>query len=228
MKVSKALLSVGLLMAVGLSACRSKAPEPTPTQSVQQIQTFAVGTFAAGLTATALAQPTATLTPSPIATNTLNPTIAISTFPAVSPTGAVAATCNGLIYMADVTVPDNTVMTPGQAFTKTWRVQNSGTCAWAAGYKFSLIGGDAMGAQALTLSQPVEAGATYEISVPMTAPASGTGTISGTWRMADASGVFFGDALTVIISLGGTTGTGTAGPTATQGAGATATNTPRP
>src|SRR5512139_925441 len=161
MKVSKMLLSLGVLMGLGLGACGTKAPEPTPTRSVQQIQTAAVGTFAAGLTQTALAQPTATLTPSPIATNTLIPTIALSTFPAGSPTGGVVATCNGLIYVADVTVPDNTVMTPGQSFTKTWRVQNSGTCAWGAGYKFSLLGGDAMGGQALTLSQPVAPGATY-------------------------------------------------------------------
>jgi hypothetical protein len=110
-------------------------------------------------------------------------------------------------------------MDPGESFTKTWRVMNSGSCAWGTGYKFSLIGGEAMGGQAVTLQQPVAPGATYEISVPMTAPttppAGGTDSISGTWRMADANGAFFGDAVTVVIKLN-TGGGGDA--TATTGA----------
>jgi hypothetical protein len=233
MKRSKIPLMVALVAGLLMSACGANAPEPTPTRSVAQIQTSAVGTFAAGLTQTAFFQPTATMTPSPIPTNTLLPTIAFGTLPGTTPTlGGVVATCNRLVYVADVTIPDNTVMALGQSFTKTWRVQNTGTCAWGAGYKFSLIGGDAMGGQAVTLSTPVAPGATYEISIPMTAPASGSGTVSGTWRMADAGGVFFGDPLTVIIMLGSGSVTGTA-PAAsatptTGGTGATPTGTRAP
>jgi hypothetical protein len=235
MQRSKFLLSLALLTTFALSACGANAPEPTPTRGVPQIQTAAVATFAAGLTQTAFFQPTATLTPSPIPTNTMLPTLGLSTLPVggATPTlGGAVATCNRLIYVADVTIPDNTVMAPGQSFTKTWRVQNTGTCAWGAGYKFSLIGGNAMGGQTVTLSTPVAPGATYEISVPMTAPTSGTGTISGTWRMADAGGVFFGDQLTVIIVLGtATTGTAPAAATATAtsgGGGPTPTGTRAP
>jgi hypothetical protein len=63
-------------------------------------------------------------------------------------------------------------MDPGETFTKTWKVQNSGSCAWDAGFKFQLSGGDAMGATAVTLPAAVAAGATYDISVPMTAPST--------------------------------------------------------
>ncbi len=216
MKPKQILMSMSLLLALALSACGASTPEPTPTLTTGQIQTEAVSTFAADLTQTAFYQPTATFTPSPQPTNTLIATIAIGTRPTsatLAPGGVTS--CNNLVYVSDVTVPDNTVMTPGQSFTKTWRVQNSGSCAWGAGYKFSLIGGDAMGAQALTFTQTVAPGATYEISVPMTAPTTGTGTVSGTWRMADAAGTFFGDALTVIISLGSG---GSTQPTATTGA----------
>lgn len=34
------------------------------------------------------------------------------------------------IFLADVTIPDGTVMTPGARFTKTWEVQNVGTVTW--------------------------------------------------------------------------------------------------
>lgn len=223
MKPSKYLLPIALLLAIALTACGAPKPEPTPTLSVGQIQTQAVGTFAADLTQTAFYQPTATFTPSPQPTNTLSATFTAPTLPGAAPTVAAGGvtSCNNLVYVSDVTVQDNTEMTPGQSFTKTWRVQNSGSCAWGAGYKFSLIGGDAMGAQALTLTQTVAPGATYEISVPMTAPTTGTGSISGTWRMADAAGAFFGDALTVIIKLGSG---GAAQATATTGVSATATS----
>jgi uncharacterized protein affecting Mg2+/Co2+ transport len=100
------------------------------------------------------------------------------------------------------------VVTPGQTFTKTWRVQNTGSCAWAAGYKFSLVGGDAMGGQTVTLTTSVAPGSSYDISVPMTAP-SKSGKLTGSWRMSDAAGVYFGDTLTVVIVIGGSTATPT-------------------
>lgn len=34
------------------------------------------------------------------------------------------------IFLADVTIPDGTVVTPGAHFTKTWEVQNVGVLAW--------------------------------------------------------------------------------------------------
>jgi hypothetical protein len=144
-------------------------------------------------------------------TNTLSATFSANTLAAPTVPGAVTS-CNNLVYVSDVTIPDNTVVRPGESFTKTWRVQNSGSCAWGAGYKFSLIGGDAMGAQALTITQPVAPGATYELSVPMTAPSTGSGTLTGTWRMSDAAGAFFGDNLTVVVVLGSSvTSTATTG-----------------
>src|SRR5574340_1626882 len=203
MRPSQIVTSILLLASLALSACGAPKPESTPTLTTGQIETAAVSTFSADLTQTAFYAPTATLTPSPQPTNTLSATFAIGTLPAGSPSAAAVTSCNNLVYVTDVTIPDNTAMTPGQSFTKTWRVQNSGSCAWGAGYKFSLIGGDAMGAQAITLTQPVAPGATYEISIPMTAPTTGTGSASGTWKMSDAAGAFFGDALTVVITLGG-------------------------
>lgn len=215
MKTKSLPLILILLTALTLSACGSSQAEETPTLSVEDLQTAAVGTFQAVQTQTALAAPTMTPPPSPTVTPTfaLLPTLPLNTQAVNTPVVATTAACNKLLYISDVTIPDNTAVNPGQTFTKTWRVQNSGSCAWAAGYKFSLVGGDAMGGQTVTLTASVAPGSSYDISVPMTAP-SKAGKLTGSWRMSDASGVYFGDMLTVVVVVGSTTGT--AAPTATN------------
>ena len=47
------------------------------------------------------------------------------------------------------TIPTNTVMAPGQTFTQTWTLQNTGTTTWSAGtsgYTLNLAGTDSLGA----------------------------------------------------------------------------------
>jgi len=193
-----------------LASCGANVPDLTPTLtfSVDEVRTQAVGTFSAGLTQTALAAPSdtpfPTLTPAPPAT--LAASTAGTPFGAATSVGATAVTsCYGLTFVSDVSIPDNTAMTPGKTFTKTWKVLNSGSCAWDAGFKFALTGGDAMGSSTLTLPTSVGAGAQYDLSVPMVAPNT-SGTFRGNWRMSTASGQFFGDEVYVVIVVGGGTG----------------------
>jgi hypothetical protein len=203
-----AIIMTALIMFI--SACGGSEAEATPTLSVGAIQTIAVATFSDGLTQTALAAPTNT----PVPTNTLSATFSAPTFANVTPFGtsiissSPVAVCNGLAYVNDVTIPDNTPMTPGQAFTKTWKVRNSGTCAWDAGFKFALTGGDAMGGATYSLPQSVPANTQIDISIAMTAP-SKTGSIRGNWRMSTAAGQFFGDEIYVVVLVGGAGGTAT-------------------
>lgn len=204
-----------------LTACGANVPDLTPTVTfnADDVRTQAVSTFAADLTQTALFAPTntpaATLTP--IATlATLPGSTAATPFGAATIVGGAATSvtsCYGLTFVSDVTIPDNTPMTAGKTFTKTWKVLNSGSCAWESGFKFSLTGGDAMGSSTLTLPSSVAAGAQYDISVPMVAP-NASGTVRGNWRMSTASGQFFGDEVYVQIVVGG----GAAVPTNTGGA----------
>jgi hypothetical protein len=213
-----------LLVALALSACGASEADATPTLNVELVRTQAVLTYQVELTQTALANPTstptATLSPTPAATlavPTAGSPIALST----APTGGVAggaSGCYNLAYVADVTIPDGTQMTPGQSFTKTWRVSNTGTCAWEAGFTFNVVSGDAMGASAVTLNQRVEAGRQFEISVPMVAPTNKTGSVRGDWRMADANGSYFGQQVYVEITVSGSG----AAPTNTSGAATTA------
>ena len=220
------IVGIQILMvgAVLLSACGATPADLTPTVTINpdQIRTEAVGTFAANLTLTAFAAPTNTPAASvtPLATFTAGPTstggVALGTAPS---TGATAS-CYGLSFVSDVTIPDNTPVTAGQGFTKTWKVKNAGSCAWDAGFKFTFTGGEQMGGATFTLPSSVAAGAVYDISVPMTAP-SKTGTLRGNWRMSTAAGQFFGDEVYVQVVVGGgaaatnTTGAPAVTPTAT-------------
>jgi len=201
-----------ILVAMILAACKANQATPTPTLSVESIQTQVVGTFAAGLTQTAVALPTSTPTLTPTETPTVTPTRATPLTPGNG--GAPTASCYGLTGIKEVTIPDNTPMVPGQTFTKTWLVKNTGTCTWEAGFKFAFIGGDAMGGSTLALSTAVSPGAEVELSVDMVAP-NKTGAVRGNWRMSTASGQFFGEEQFVIIVLGNATSTATGTPTAT-------------
>jgi hypothetical protein len=186
-----------------LSGCSGNSVEATPTLSVEAIQTYAVATFSGGLTQTALAAPTNTPTPTSTVAPLPSPTLANITPLATTIIANPTSSCNMMSYVNDVTIPDNTPMTPGQTFTKTWKVKNSGTCPWEAGYKLAFTGGDAMSGETYTLTESVPANAQVELSVPMTAP-NKTGSIRGNWRMSTTTGQFFGDEVYLVILVGGT------------------------
>ena len=51
------------------------------------------------------------------------------------------------------TIPTNTVMAPGQTFTNTWTMQNTGTTTWSpgnSGYTLNMAGTDSLGAVPLS------------------------------------------------------------------------------
>ena len=205
---------ITMIVALMLAACGGNQAASTPTISVADVQTMAVSTFASGLTQTAVAMPTDTPNNTPTPANTL---VVFNTFSALNANGtpgtAVSnptASCLGLVFKNDVTIPDDTNMTPGQQFTKTWLVQNTGSCAWQPGFKWTLVGGNPMGGSTATLTQAVNPGAQYQVSVPMVAPNT-SGESTGTWKMADANGTFFGEAPWVKVMVGnaGTTATTT-------------------
>lgn len=223
-----------VILAFLLASCGGGGAEgtATPTLSADQIQTIAIETFSAALTHTALAAPPSdTPVPTLTASATFAPITTITGGTPVSnqPAPATTASCYRLTFVSDVSVTDNTAMTQGQAFTKTWKVLNSGSCPWDAGFKFAFKSGESMSGATYTLPSAVAPNATFDISVAMTAPAR-TGTLRGDWQMSTAGGQFFGDIVYVQIVVGGSAATtSTPGnatstpvtPSATQGTPAT-------
>jgi len=161
------------------------------TVAAQQL-TMQAGISTATMTPVTLISPTARFTPTPGGFPTLVPT---SVFSAVG-----TSTCDASVYIADVTIPDGTAVTAGQTFTKTWKVSNTGTCAWNTTYQIILISGDAMSGKATQIGKTVKPGETAEVSVALTAPST-TGTVNGTWRLMNDKSQPFGTLLTVEIKV---------------------------
>lgn len=124
--------------------------------------------------------PTATGT---LATATVNPNV-------------LAYGCNNLAFIRDVTVPAGTVIQKNKDFTKTWKVQNTGTCNWMYQYGLVLLSGDRYGGKDTKIQRLVTVNDWSEVSVNMTAP-NHPGTYTNYWRMTDADGHMFGATLTV-------------------------------
>ncbi|MEN9563182.1 MAG: hypothetical protein RIR73_1426 [Chloroflexota bacterium] len=158
-------------------------------------------------TSTSAFTPTATFTAAPLASPTLFTNLPIASNTVSAPSGAVG--CNNSAYVSDVTFPDDTVVTPGQTFTKTWKLSNTGSCPWTTTYKVSFVSGNAMGGVATPLTVTVAPGASGDISVAMTAPAA-AGDAIGYWILTNDSGQNFGTSFYVKVKVGGTATTGTA------------------
>lgn len=89
-----------------------------------------------------------------------------------TPTLAITAPPNckdQAVLLEDVTIPDNTRMDPGEAFTKIWKLKNTGTCPWT-GYTLVFADGDRMAAPDSTLVPQTLSGESVDISVDLVAP----------------------------------------------------------
>jgi hypothetical protein len=202
------LITSVMLIAVLAAACGSANPpqEQEPTPDVSIIRTSAASTVISQFTLTAAvftptpsqpAEPAETATPStPQATSTA------TTQPVAQVTnaqGTSVALCDNLEFVADVNIPDDTNMSPGQEFLKTWRVKNTGSCPWGAGYELVYADyQDRMDGQPQALTQVVQPGQEVEVSVQFTAP-SEIGEYLSAWQMSNPAGVTFPEAIYIRI-----------------------------
>jgi hypothetical protein len=159
------------------------------------------------VTAALACGPAATETPPIAPTITMPPEVGGIT-PTVSPPEPTSTTppdvsgpggcAFNAAFVADMTVPDNTPFAPGTPFVKTWRLRNSGTCAWEAGTMLVFISGDALGGPTGVAVGAVAPGATTDVSVNLTAPSS-PGTYKGNWQLQRPDGTRFGAVVYVQI-----------------------------
>ena len=194
------LLICGLLLA----ACGPSATsEPTP--DVAAVRTSAASTVEARFTLTAAAftptsQPTEE-TSEPEATATSTET-EVAAAVVTDEGGTPTVLCDSLGYdvlTVDVNVPDNTVMSPGQDFIKTWRVKNTGACPWGAGYVLAYAGyANQMSGQFIAMTEVVQPNQEVEVSVQFKAP-SVAGEYLSAWTMRNPQGVTFPEVIFVKI-----------------------------
>ena len=108
----------------------------------------------------------------------------------------------GMEFVADMTVPEDTVMQPREQFKTTWRVLNSGDINWTENYSIVFSEGDLLGADTFMALALVPPGVMADIIVNMQAPAN-PGTYRGVWQLQDDSGVLFGPPFHVQIVVAG-------------------------
>jgi hypothetical protein len=197
-----------ILITLVLSACNLPSVKKTPPDSAGLIHTIAAQTVEAQLTleaagnqgnqngdsqqpgdqedveglATQTETPFPTLTPQPLPSDTPIPSPSITPIP-----------CDHITWGKDVTIPDGTELVPGEVFTKTWRLKNTGTCTWTSGYSLVFETGDAMGAPPATqlTTGTVPPGQQIDVSIVLEAPVS-AGTYQGYFKLRNTEGEIFG------------------------------------
>lgn len=163
-------------------------PTATNTPLVLSTATSAPTTFPTQAIIISTPIPNFTFVPSPTGTQ-YTPTVNPST---------LGSGCNNLRLIGDVTIPAGTVLKPMETFTKTWQVENNGTCDWVYLHHLTFISGDSMSGEDTRLGKVIPPGKWTQISVDLQAP-NREGTYTGSWRFADPDGNIFGSTLTVSI-----------------------------
>ncbi len=143
--------------------------------------------------------------------------------PTTTPAPLAGGCTPNLQYVADVTIPDGTVVAPGATFTKTWRVLNNGTCPWDNSYAIAFVSGTQLASGAAQVP-PAAPGAMVDISLVMTAPTA-FGTFTGNWQLRAPNGALVGANLTTVINISNSS---TPVPANTNTPVPTNTNTPQP
>ena len=202
------LIITAILFTMLIAACGSGAPgTQEPTADVAAIRTSAASTVISQFTLTAAAftptpsQPAETAVPEATSTSSTSTATGQPGVQVTNALGTTVALCDSLSFVADVNVPDDTSMSPGQDFVKTWKVKNSGSCPWGAGYKLVYAGyADDMSGQFQPLSGVVQPGQEVEVSVQFKAPDAVDQYLSA-WQMSNPTGVTFPEIIFVKITV---------------------------
>ncbi|TLN18091.1 hypothetical protein FDZ74_07125, partial [bacterium] len=184
-----ALLSILLVLTLSLGSCNLPRATEAPT-GPDQLNTLAAQTVVALSTTVASAKTQspatqapgqASATPSPLETATL------------ASSATTATPCDRVEFVRDVNYPDDTAVQPGESFTKTWELKNTGSCTWTSGYAVVFTEGESMGAAAATqlTSGSVAPQQVVQVSITLKAP-NKAGSFQANFKLRNAAGVVFG------------------------------------
>jgi hypothetical protein len=180
-----------LLSLLWLAACSSPTvPTSTPTIDLNPFRTEVAATVLAQVTRALASTPSITPVASPTATTPApsTPTPEVTGSPSGSATAAAtsgtptAVTDNHAQWVSQ-SIADDTVFAPGETFTMSWRLKNTGKTTWTAAYLLRYFSGETFGAsKEIVIGQEVPPGGEIEISIPMKAPAR-PGNFRSDWVM---------------------------------------------
>jgi hypothetical protein len=179
-----------LLVLLWLAACSPSTPTSTPTFDQNPLRTEVAATVLAQVTQALALTPSITPIPTPTATNlpTSTPRLTASPSPTATATlssGTPSAGTENRAQWVSQSIADDTTFAPGETFTMTWRLKNTGTSTWTAGYMLRYYSGQTFGApKEILLGQEVLPGGEIDISTQMKAPAT-PGDYRTDWVMSD-------------------------------------------
>jgi hypothetical protein len=194
-----------IALTLALSACGNIPTTPSTDQIVSDIYTAGAVTLEAR-TKMSASTPTLVTMPTPAPTlvpPTVTPTMAPPTYAPVenhtsglwqssnAPAEVDYSLCDKSAYIEDITIPDGTILAPGETFTKTWMLKNTGFCTWKDSYTLKFFQGDSMSGPETEIGKTVASGNQVKVSIELTAPTS-EGTYTGYWIMANKYGYPFG------------------------------------
>lgn len=170
-----------LLIAVITASCGS------PDQTQSDIETAVAQTVQAQNSLTKVAV-LPTITPVPAIFSTATPEADTVNTPApVGNPGCVASA-----QLVSESPPDETLLSPGEYFWKTWTFLNTGTCYWTTEYSMVFWNGERMGGlTSYSFPEDAAPGDTFDISVYLQAPTT-EGITAGYWRFKTPWGEYFG------------------------------------
>ena len=187
---------LALLIFVLLGAC-ANVPQNAATEAPVLFVTSTLPPTRPGLVLPTYTPPPVTETPDPLT-------------PSPTPSCRDSA-----IFVEDVNYPDHSQLDSGETFTKTWKLQNTGSCAWT-GYTVAFVSGDDLGAPESVAVPETEASSTVEVSMDLTAPAEdGAYTANFELRNAEGEAIPLGIEPTfwvkIVVGEGGSTSEQTTG-----------------
>lgn len=187
-----------LTMTIMLASCTFSS-ESTSTMDQVALNTIVAETLNAlggpatqPVDHTPLVSTLTSLTSSPLPTEAISTSTPYPTDPPLAPTNT-SLPCNRASFVEDVNYADNVEVAAGTSFTKIWRIKNDGSCTWDSSYVILFDSGDQMGAPATAsfTSSTISPGATTDISVNLTAPAT-SGTYQGNFKLRSPDNTVFG------------------------------------
>jgi hypothetical protein len=107
---------------------------------------------------------------------------------------------NLLTYLEDLTIPDGTVVHPGENLDKRWLIQNNGSCNWNENYRLKLISGSALGVPEEQALYPARGGTQAVIRILFTVP-NKPGLQRSAWQAFTPQGEAFGDPIYIEVSI---------------------------
>jgi len=191
-------ICVSLLVLIVLAGCNMPKNEPPQNINITQAYQTVNARLTQGLAQQSTPTQESTLNPTKptdSSTTVVQETKESNTTPSPSFTSTPKTVCDqaaAAYPKIDITINDDTEMTPGQKFTKIWRIVNVGTCTWTHEYQVVFFSGEQMGTSVnVYLKESVAPNQSIDISVDMIAPQE-PGSYQSNWKLKNTKGNLFG------------------------------------